>query len=139
MIESKHADCSPWDHGECQAGEPETCEKVAIYRKRQDEIETGAWRRLIPKREPGGWRHYLEGKPIHCGELIELQGFEWRSDDYGDYRIPKQAGFIVRYETAWRGLQADEPKVILYGYIGGHEFTAPLGDSMRFRWPERKR
>ena len=28
---------------------------------------------LVYSREPGGYRHYLDGKPVHCGAFLDLQ------------------------------------------------------------------
>lgn len=39
--------------------------------------------------DSGGWRDYLEGKPIHCGEQLQLwTGDEWIYTRYemGDYQ-----------------------------------------------------
>lgn len=90
------------------------------------------WSALI-RRDEGvnGWRHYLDGQPIHCGTGLELQSIEWKADDYGEFTVRQPAGVRVRYETSG-------DHVVLYADIGGHEFTCGAEPWMRFRWPERR-
>jgi hypothetical protein len=38
-----------------------------------------------------------------CGTGLELQAFEIRSDDYGDYRVTLPKGIRVRYELGVAG------------------------------------
>lgn len=105
-----------------------------------------------PSGDPAGWRQFLDGKPIHCGQLLELQGREFSSDDYGEIMLLKPTGILVRYEVAWTAeaaprrsreewaaLKAGGRVPMLHLSIDGYEFTKPLEDWMRFRWPERRR
>ncbi len=96
--------------------------------------ETGQpWDELEVQREPGGLRHYLCGKPIHCGEFIELQAIGFRRDDDGnDYTVPLQHGIPVRYEARF---DAGELHATLHADLSGHEFVAGLERWFRFRWP----
>lgn len=72
---------------------------------------------LVYSHEPGGYRHYLEGKPVHCGTQLEVQ--------LGGPRGPWVA---VRYEARLR----DIPLVCLYT-VGGRIYP---DEDARFRWPE---
>lgn len=90
------------------------------------------WSTLERRHKHGDFRDYLDGTPIHCGEGLELQAIEYRSDDYGQFALPLATGVHVRYELDWR-----DQKVTLYGSLGGHEFTIEARGQMRFRWPAR--
>lgn len=90
---------------------------------------------IVGGRDAGGRRDFLEGKAIHCGTGLELQAFEIRSDDYGEWRVWLQKGVRVRYEMEW---DADR-KGLLYADVAGHEFTKPIDSGMRFRWPAVRR
>lgn len=111
-----------------------TCEvdaehRAALDRRRDRGVK---WSRIVRGRDAGGIRDFLDGRPIHCGTGLELQAVEVRYDDYGSWLIRLEKGARVRYEVAW---QDDEAKVILYAIVADYEFTAPLGEGMRFRWP----
>jgi hypothetical protein len=71
--------------------------------------------KLALRHEPGGWRHYLAGKPIHCGDQIQMRiGGSW---------------IWVRYEAT--NLQhPDDPAVALYA-LGG---TILYDSEADFRW-----
>ncbi|MCC6812289.1 MAG: hypothetical protein IT381_33010 [Deltaproteobacteria bacterium] len=132
---ARHEDCSFHDDGQCQAGDPENCPPTIKYRTRERARFEGAWHVLEARRdELNGWRHYLGGAPVHCGESIELQAMEAKYDDYGEYSAYKPDGIVVRYEASLRG---DTPVVTLYAFIKGHLFTKPLESWMRFRWPKQ--
>jgi hypothetical protein len=92
------------------------------------------WCALERRQEDGGFRDYLDGKPIHCGTGLELQSVEYRSDDYGEYSLKLPTGVCVRYELAWG---PGERAVMLHGDLGGHEFVAKHKLWMLFRWPQR--
>lgn len=77
----------------------------------------------------GDLRDYVENRPIHCGDMLELQAIEYKADDDGEYSVSLDKGVIVRYELS----SARNP--IFYASIGGHTFTARLEAWMRFRWP----
>lgn len=81
-------------------------------------------------------RQYLDGEPVHCGDALELQHTESRSDEYGEFSVPLQKGTVVRYEATFRsGLVSFS----LHTSIGGHEFVAIGEQWLRFRWPKEKR
>jgi len=90
-----------------------------------------SWSPIVPGCDGGGRRDYLDGKPIHCGATLELQAYEYRSDDYGEYHVMVQRGDLVRYERS-------AGQVTLYASVAGHTFTAEWDGGMRFRWPQRK-
>lgn len=130
-----HEDCSFHDEGACHAGDPEHCERSLAYRKRQRAKTEGAWSQLIArKEEPNGWRHYLDGEPVHCGEALELQAIQFKYDDYGEYHVHRPEGALVRYEA---NLNGDEPHVTLYADVKGHSFATRGEPYMRFRWPKK--
>lgn len=128
-----HFACSV--HEPCDAGAPSSCPHEPT-RLRRAELKRGAWSPLVLRHELGGLRHYLDGKPVHCGAGLELQHTDTKSDDYGDFTVPIQAGTVVRYEASLCG-RAEDAVVTLYADIGGHDFTAPGEPWMRFRWPRR--
>lgn len=72
--------------------------------------------RLELGRDAGGRRHFLAGRPVNCGTMLEWnRGGIWTR---------------VRYEAS---LHADVTRVVLSDALGEHE----LLDTDRFRWPER--
>jgi hypothetical protein len=103
--------------------------REALARRREG---APSWSPIVRGTDAGGPRDFLDGEPIHCGDVIELQGIEYRGDDYGEYTVKKPTGARVRYELS-RG-----DAVVLYTSVMGHEFTSPLAPWMRFRWPERR-
>jgi hypothetical protein len=136
--DDRHDECSVWDE-RCQAGDEATCPKAEPRKERaRERAKAGPeWGKLIARREPlNGWRHYLDGEPVHCGSAIELQAVEDRYDDYGDYSVPRQTGAVVRYEANLHGAQ---PHATLHASVAGYEFVSRLEDWMRFRWPGGKR
>jgi hypothetical protein len=55
------------------------------------------WSALVARSEGGAsTRDYLDGEPIHCGDSLELQSFERRGDDYGEYTVKLPTGSRVR-------------------------------------------
>ena len=62
---------------------------------------------LRDEREYGGWRHYLDGKPVHAGTLLELQigrfelgpGWLWGRYEWGF--DPGRAPMLVVRLPAW--------------------------------------
>ena len=91
------------------------------------------WYAIERREDPGGWRDYLEGSPIHCGGQIELQAVEYRGDDFGEYTVWLDKAVTVRYEA---DLSCEDGGIGLYTSIGGHEFRATHEGWMRFRWPK---
>ena len=68
--------------------------------------------KLEARVERGGLRHYLEGQPVHCGELLEME---------------RQGRWVLgRYERSGSlaGLLIQQDEVIM------------LSESDIFRWPE---
>lgn len=125
---TSHADCTI--HEPCQARQAASC-PLEPHRRRRAGERQGAWSPLELRREPSGPRHYLDGKPVHCGDGVELQALEYRHDDYGEYTVPVQRGVAVRYEARL----VDPPTVSLHHLLEGHAFSSSLTDGMRFRWP----
>jgi len=131
--QSDHSLCSV--HDPCDTGVPAACPREPARRARA-ELKHGAWSALELRRELGGLRHYLDGRPVHCGAALELQHTQVRSDDYGDFTIPLQAGTVVRYEA--RNLGRELP-FTLHVDVGGNEFCAAGEPWFRFRWPRGRR
>ncbi|MBK8002316.1 MAG: hypothetical protein IPK15_27405 [Verrucomicrobia bacterium] len=71
---------------------------------------------LILREEPGGYRHYLDGRPVHCGAQLELH-----------VGGPDGAWLPVRYEADL----GDCPRVTLHACGGIIE----PGRDATFRWP----
>lgn len=92
-----------------------------------------AWSPIVRGTDGGGARDFLDGRPIYCGAVLELQAIESREDDYGSFRVNLPSGAPVRYEVAG-GIHGT---VMLYGGIAGHDFIAEHHAGMRFRWPQR--
>lgn len=101
--------------------------------KAREEAKRGQWGELVLKREPGGLRHYLDGKPVHCGMGLILQATADKEDDFGGYTVPLEMGNSVGYEASHRDGKLD---VTLHLYLSGHEFVTGLQPWMRFRWPK---
>lgn len=100
-----------------------------------DRLEQAApWDSIVRKKG----RDFLAGRPIHCGERLELQGLTYRSDDFGEYSVRLETGSSVRYELAARLGPEDFPKIILFTSVGGHEFSSAAELWMRFRWPVQR-
>lgn len=92
------------------------------------------WSALERREEAGGWRDYLDGEPVHCGAVLELQSRRFEADDFGEYALAEGNGTRVRYELGWK----DRVRVVvLHAYVGGREFTSLADRYMRFRWPRR--
>lgn len=91
------------------------------------------WGALKIRTGPGGERHYLQGKAVHCGAGLRLQRVEERHDDYGSYTVRHDDGVPVRYEASWGpgGVSA-----ALYTMVGGHVFARDVESYHRLRWPE---
>jgi hypothetical protein len=111
---------------------PDPDHVAALARRANSGVE---WSPIVVGRDGGGRRDFLDGQPIHCGTGLELQAFEVRSDDYGEWRVWLQTSMRVRYEMEWGGNR----RGVLYACVAGHEFTAPINEGMRFRRPERRR
>jgi hypothetical protein len=121
-----HEDCSLDAH--CSAAD---CPAAIVERRRAAE-STAPWHALELGRDAGGPRHYLAGRPVHCGTMIVLQAVETRADDRGSYHVLLAQGVRVRYEAA---LYPDPPVVTLHTEVAGHEVVLRHQPWMRFRWP----
>jgi hypothetical protein len=112
--------------------------RVVIERRNKQRV--GYWSELVLGRDAGGMRHFVDGRPIHCGNGLELQATLYKSDDYGEYTVPVQRGVRVRYEASTCRVD-DVPAlaVRLYHVVEGHQFSARHEQWMRFRWPKETR
>lgn len=126
----RHSTCSV--HDPCDWGDSKNC-PLELIRQKRTELKRGEWSRLVIRREPGGLRHYLDEQPVRCGVGLELQSTTEKSDDYGEFTVPLQAGSIVRYEAQ----QVGGLTATLHLVVGGHEFVCRLEPWMRFRWLKR--
>lgn len=127
-----HEDC--WSGDPCFVGDSDHCPPTLRERERRAREAKGAWSQLELRRDSGGWRHYLDGEPVHCGEQLELQTVRSEFDDHGELRLPQQAGVVVRYEA--RLCTDEEPTPLLYAGIAGYTFMSAFDSGMRFRWPK---
>lgn len=82
---------------------------------------------LVLGRDRGGARHFLDGKPVHCGTELELlvdrPGDVWR---------------VARYEASLFGI---DPPAHLYVYSSDLEEVVQKRDATpadRFRWPAKR-
>lgn len=91
------------------------------------------WQAIVRGEDGGGWRDFLDGRPIHCGEFVELQAVRVEGDDYGEYAIFLNEGTTVRYEA---NLSSSDGVIVLHASIGGHGFRTRHEAWMRFRWPK---
>ena len=134
MRDPKHEDCFREEN--CGATDCPGFQAAERRRKRDVEAQRGAWSALVVRSEGlSGHRHYLDGKPIHCGSTLELQAVEDRIDEDGnEYSVFVQRGHCVRYEATFNGAEID---ATLYAGIGGYTFVASATTWMRFRWPVR--
>lgn len=91
-------------------------------------------------REDGGWRHYLQGQPVHCGEGVELAGVDW-VEGIGDAPQRKLSSprrwTRVRYESPLASEQ--KPPALLYTMVDGHSAIITADPGMVFRWPPKVR
>ena len=68
--------------------------------------------------ETGGFRHYLDGEPVHAGTGLELRGLD---------------GSWVAGRYEWSGLAGALPR--FYVNVAGHEATITLTLDLELRWP----
>jgi len=79
-------------------------------------------------------RWHLDGRPIHCGDGIELQSRRYKIIGGDEFTFPIQDGVAGRFELAWTK-QGKLPE--FYTSVGGHTFHRAIEHEwMRFRWPE---
>lgn len=122
------------EHDEDEGPCPDPAHQAALERRR-----AGAepWSLLERVERFGDFRDHLNGEPIHCGEGLELQAQEIRTDDFGDYSIRLEKGIAVRYEVDWHPAGK---RAVLYFDVFGLDFLKPIELSwMRFRFPVRRR
>ena len=112
------------------------------YARRAADVErrigsAAPWSPLVHGEDGGGYRDFLDGRPIGHGALLELQAFDYVIDreDGEERRRRLDRGIVVSYETERR---PDGRRVVLYLREGGHTFTVDVDDGMRFRWPRRE-
>jgi hypothetical protein len=130
---------SPGLHGDCSYREPCAIGRAEhCPREPARELRRAARRQewsALEVRHEDGLRHYLDGRAVHCGEVIELQAIEERRDPDGNaYAYPLPHGVVVGYEASQDGRMI---RVGLDADVGGRSFVAGLDDGMRFRWPKR--
>src|SRR5690349_6033055 len=112
---NRHSSCKLRDN--CGA---EDCDAARTSRDRQaTKAAHPEWDALVAKRDSGGWRHYLGGVPVSCGNGLVLQGVAERWDDYGDFTIYLPTGTLVRYEANLSG-DRERPTATLHVEIAGH-------------------
>jgi hypothetical protein len=95
------------------------------------------WSPLVHGSDGGGYRDFLDERPVTHGSLLELQAFDYVKDpaDPDEERCRRlDRGIVVSYETEVRD---SGRQVVLYLRTGGHTFTTDADDSMRFRWLQR--
>lgn len=87
----------------------------------------------------GGWRQYLNGEPISCGTLLELEEHSYTITRGGNEEFAPTGNWIpVRYEVAWRTDPRTSRTIrvpMMHKRVGGYEFTCPIEDHHKFRWP----
>jgi len=100
------------------------------------------WSPIVAGEDGGGYRDFLDGRAIHCGTFLELQGQADVVDKVDQEIVTKrlETGVIVRYETSHRITKTGAQRiVVLYGELGGHDVTLHHEAWMRFRWPRGDR
>lgn len=129
-VVSPHQGC--WFGEPCVLNRPDECPPTIAARKR----DKGALWSVLELRSEGvaGLRHYLDGRPVHCGDGLMLQSIEFRHDDYGEWTRALQTGTRVRYEASFGD---KEIRATLHVDVGGHECVARVEKWMRFQWPRR--
>lgn len=143
----KRIECAECEE-EHDAGAPHTCDPDELEwarRRRARAAEREAkmappWSPIVRKRVAGDFRDHLDGEPIHCGDMLELQGVETKSDDHGTYDARLTTGAVVRYELAHVERTKENPwgrVVVLYASVAGHSVNFPAEPWHRFRWPRR--
>jgi len=93
-----------------------------------------AAQRLERRRDAGGWRDYLDARPVHCGTPIELA-------------LPDGTWWAGRYEMGWYAAEGG-PVAEFYGCLGGPAWANGVSDDIAqvhfpipagaaVRWPAR--
>ena len=95
---------------------------------------------LVYRNDPrAGERDYLDGKPVHCGDRLQLQVFDV---DYntGPEEVSVERWVDVRYEIQWRKSGRTPVVHLIEGsrsgvYSGTDRFFTDLHDNDILRWP----
>lgn len=96
--------------------------------------------RLELRKEPGGFRHYLAGEPVHAGTPLDLLMADgsWLPGRYENQRYDE--GLLARFhmdvrcKTALHEFSNDPSSGIAYP-----EAAFDLPRDAEFRWPPRRR
>lgn len=116
----------------CEAGAPASCPREHGRALRRN-ARASQWSELELRRDAGGFRHYLDGRAVHCGEGLVLQVMDERYDDDGNgYTVWLQKGHPVRYEASQT---RDGLAWSLYTGVAGVTFSTGGEAWFRFRWP----
>lgn len=91
---------------------------------------------LVTGQDGGGWRQFLDGKPVTCGSTLELECYEECVNSNGDIGIRSAGSIEVRYEMTYD--EHDRRLGVIYYDIAGHHFGPNFLTSKRFRWPRRE-
>lgn len=116
--------------GWLRASDLETCGHYAC-----EAYELGWGPLVLRKEEPSGWRHYLNGEPVHCGAgllLLYANGDPAHVGGSND----REAILRVRYESPLA--TSAQPPALLYFDAHGHEALIRAHSGMRLRWPHRE-
>jgi hypothetical protein len=91
-------------------------------------VDSDPDRMLVLSRDSGGMRHYLAGRPVHAGTVLEL-------------RLVDDVWVRVRYEWSWDAAVPPRAHLALgsRGEALGYAPTSasfPLPEAAELRWPE---
>lgn len=87
------------------------------------------------REDGGGPRHFLDARPVHCGDVLELQARERVAVDGDGEEV---FGYVDRWELVCYEARLDSPPVVaLYGKLAGYAARLSYSHDMRFRWPLR--
>lgn len=114
---------------ECGCEAAYECEVHTRVRKDREAHVLGFLRVELNGRDQGGRRDFLDGKPIHCGTVLELAAIV--TDAEGRTSFTGKA-IAVRYEAQ---LYSDAGLRTLHADVGGHEVVMRLEPWLYFRWP----
>lgn len=90
--------------------------------------------RLVLDRDAGGHRHVLDGQPVPCGTVLELQAMRRVTDDGDEWLEPTDQWLPVRYEATLAD-RADDVRVHIFATAAGRTARIEWSPDMRFRWP----
>lgn len=78
---------------------------------------------LVLARDAGGWRHYLDGRPVSCGSALEM----FIPDDGPGFWVPG------RYESTLNG---PDCQASFLGEVAG---LFPVSHYTVLRWPAKRK